>query len=407
MTKPDPMAVAHYEHDLKIDLLKPDAVEPTSEPVAWSQDEKVAFAALGHHILAQSAGGDTGFTSDHARLVLAALNKLQAVASPQSGLARAVQSIQSRPAELRGSFKSKSIEPAGADTAGQGDEGEAGHDEAYAEGFDDGRAEAEGATVEFWRMMHRWATGRRIIDPHSEEMTAQDFADAILTAFGDRKPVVAALSSQHPDTIRAEALEEVFAKWWSKDGQYLDPDTSDVPWFDKRRGLAEYAYRAGRNSQAQTGWLIELGTRVLPLEPGVAIDVAITEIKTLRARVGELEGALRPFAAIGELLSDEDGWSDNEPLGIEADGHFGIFAELKSGDFRRAHAALSPPLEPEAASPAGEGLREGIEALISELVRWDRWVIGSTQNEKAGANAVKEKIVERLRAMIAARPREK
>lgn len=39
-----------------------------------------------------------------------------------------------------------------------------------------------------------------------------------------------------------------FDTWWSADGQYLDPDTSDVPWFDKRRGLAEYAFIAGAAS---------------------------------------------------------------------------------------------------------------------------------------------------------------
>jgi hypothetical protein len=59
-----------------------------------------------------------------------------------------------------------------------------------------------------------------------------------------------------------------FDDWWSSDGQYIDPDTSDVPWFDKRRGLAEYAYRAGgaatsRTAQRETGWLIELGSRVV------------------------------------------------------------------------------------------------------------------------------------------------
>lgn len=43
----------------------------------WTEDEKVAFVTLGHHILAQSSGGGSGFSSDHARLVLAALNKLQ------------------------------------------------------------------------------------------------------------------------------------------------------------------------------------------------------------------------------------------------------------------------------------------------------------------------------------------
>lgn len=41
-----------------------------------------------------------------------------------------------------------------------------------------------------------------------------------------------------------EAL--AFDDWWLADGQYIDPDTSDVPWFDKRRGLAEAAFKAGR-----------------------------------------------------------------------------------------------------------------------------------------------------------------
>lgn len=59
-----------------------------------------------------------------------------------------------------------------------------------------------------------------------------------------------------PDTLDAlaDALASLsasvgvmadFDTWWSDDGQYLDPDTSDVPWFDKRRSLAEAAYDAG------------------------------------------------------------------------------------------------------------------------------------------------------------------
>ena len=45
-----------------------------------------------------------------------------------------------------------------------------------------------------------------------------------------------------------DAKPKGFDAWWSADGQYLDPDTSDVPWFDKRRGLAEYAFVAGAAS---------------------------------------------------------------------------------------------------------------------------------------------------------------
>lgn len=36
-----------------------------------------------------------------------------------------------------------------------------------------------------------------------------------------------------------------FEKWWAEEGRSLDPDTEDVPWFDKRKGLAESAFEAG------------------------------------------------------------------------------------------------------------------------------------------------------------------
>lgn len=35
-----------------------------------------------------------------------------------------------------------------------------------------------------------------------------------------------------------------FAKWWQDEGRLLDPDTEDVPWFDKRKALAEMAWNA-------------------------------------------------------------------------------------------------------------------------------------------------------------------
>ncbi|MCU1301988.1 MAG: hypothetical protein JWQ87_2272 [Candidatus Sulfotelmatobacter sp.] len=45
-----------------------------------------------------------------------------------------------------------------------------------------------------------------------------------------------------PSTV----LTDDFDAWWAKDGRYYDPDTSDVPWYDKRKGLAEYAYQRGK-----------------------------------------------------------------------------------------------------------------------------------------------------------------
>ncbi len=36
-----------------------------------------------------------------------------------------------------------------------------------------------------------------------------------------------------------------FDKWWQEDGKMIEPDTEDVPWFDKRKALAELAFEAG------------------------------------------------------------------------------------------------------------------------------------------------------------------
>jgi hypothetical protein len=39
-------------------------------------------------------------------------------------------------------------------------------------------------------------------------------------------------------------IEERFEEWWSREGRWIDPDTSDVPWFDKRKELCGSAFIA-------------------------------------------------------------------------------------------------------------------------------------------------------------------
>jgi len=36
-----------------------------------------------------------------------------------------------------------------------------------------------------------------------------------------------------------------FEKWWHEHGRNLDPDTEDVPWYDKREALAHIAFDEG------------------------------------------------------------------------------------------------------------------------------------------------------------------
>lgn len=54
----------------------------------------------------------------------------------------------------------------------------------------------------------------------------------------------------------ATRAEAAFEEWWLRDGQFLDPDTSDVPWFDKRKELCGLAFLAAmaqsRNYTADT-----------------------------------------------------------------------------------------------------------------------------------------------------------
>lgn len=39
-------------------------------------------------------------------------------------------------------------------------------------------------------------------------------------------------------------VDAMFKSWWERVGRTLDPDTSDVPWHDKREGLAQLAFVA-------------------------------------------------------------------------------------------------------------------------------------------------------------------
>lgn len=37
-------------------------------------------------------------------------------------------------------------------------------------------------------------------------------------------------------------MSEHFESWWQREGKSFDPDTEDVPWFDKRKELARKAF---------------------------------------------------------------------------------------------------------------------------------------------------------------------
>lgn len=63
------------------------------------------------------------------------------------------------------------------------------------------------------------------------------------------------------------AADKDFVDWWTKEGFGIDPDFEDVPWYDKRQGLAAEAFIAGRLSNFPAddgepiteGWLRQCG----------------------------------------------------------------------------------------------------------------------------------------------------
>jgi hypothetical protein len=51
-----------------------------------------------------------------------------------------------------------------------------------------------------------------------------------------------------PEHQAQVALEAEFDNWWRTEGAYIDPDFSEVDWYDKRRELCFYAYRAAKEA---------------------------------------------------------------------------------------------------------------------------------------------------------------
>lgn len=50
------------------------------------------------------------------------------------------------------------------------------------------------------------------------------------------------LTSEQMTTVKAEKYA---CEWWQTEGRYIDPDTAEVDWYDKRGELAQFAFIAG------------------------------------------------------------------------------------------------------------------------------------------------------------------
>lgn len=58
-------------------------------------------------------------------------------------------------------------------------------------------------------------------------------------------PIAAQCKAEEHMKNTMNDTDKTFAKWWRDEGRMYDPDTDDVPWFDKRKFLAEIAFTKG------------------------------------------------------------------------------------------------------------------------------------------------------------------
>jgi hypothetical protein len=128
--------------------------------------------------------------------------------------------------------------------------------------MDEFRERRKGEGAYWWRTELRNRAGiipAKVEEQDGEQELAQQFRLSIPNAMSGTLIVLKAavdieLRSRFPDaeafkTKSVDSLSLKFDAWWQQDGRGYDPDTEDVPWFDKRKGLAEYAFDAGRRSR--------------------------------------------------------------------------------------------------------------------------------------------------------------
>lgn len=95
-----------------------------------------------------------------------------------------------------------------------------------------------------------WA--QPIGDLLSQALAEEDHIGGLSTqTIGAMQSWVHRLSALPVQADRAGVGEDAFENWWDSRGKFIDPDSDEVPWYDKRKGLAEEAFRAALRSTAR------------------------------------------------------------------------------------------------------------------------------------------------------------
>lgn len=135
------------------------------------------------------------------------------------------------------------------------------------------------------------------------------------------------------EALKKLAAEPEFDKWWAGQGVFIDPDTEDVSWFDKRKELAGIAFIAG----------FALANDALPIIDAQAEEIRLTAERANREaqlacdlRSSQDEVIERCAKAV-EDLSPEAAMRLREHCGSVSDDEYAVSGE-DFGELRRENA---------------------------------------------------------------------
>ena len=149
-----------------------------------------------------------------------------------------------------------------------------------------------------------------------------------------------------PESAPVSTTPIPFEDWWASQGRCIDPDTEDVPWFDKRKGLAEAAYDAGQSSVKFAQFYSHTKPASAPQLDAEDPAEPVEDVPPGYVKLNDVEKAIR--AVWKEHYHSQAVWSKEEFLSKlmarlapkPEPSQSAVIDTLRSEDFQRANACI-------------------------------------------------------------------
>jgi hypothetical protein len=145
-----------------------------------------------------------------------------------------------------------------------------------------------------------------------------------------------------------------FWGWWNRDGKFYDPDTEDVPWFDKRKFLAERAFDAGVAQSSNYTANREVFPRQVSFANGRVVSVRWDNGEAFLEVESRQQILVTVAAEPVEAVSRDD---TNDPIGEIRNAEPGPRIHMKHEGFAKM------PVESVSTTPHDSGIPEHLRFL--------------------------------------------